>query len=197
MIFSIGRNGIMKILLYTGVLVSAAELGEAIGADAESINNWIRREVITRAPIGGRQIARHRLFKPEEVYRAAVTNELVQLRIPPSLAGEAASQLWKEGEKVDLWKEWEKEVLLSGKNIYAVISPSGDSWAASLCWQNLSGGPLYRILKRPMLGSLEEIELPKRAFAAIPLSEVFAQVTRRLLTFLSEPKRRGSKDARS
>lgn len=187
----------MKILLDTNVLVSATELGEAIGADAESINNWIRRDVISRAPIGGRQIARHRLFKPEEVYRAALTNELVQLKIPPSSAGEAASQLWKEGVKVELWKQWEEEVLLSGKNIYAVISPSGDSWTASLCWQNLSGGPLYRILKRPTPGAVEEIELPKRAFVTIPLSEVFARVTRKLLTFLSEPKRSGSKDARS
>jgi hypothetical protein len=197
MIFSIARNGIMKILLDTNVLVSAAELGEAIGADAESINNWIRREVITRAPIGGRQIARHRLFKPEEVYRAAVTNELVHLRIPPSLAGDAASQLWKEGEKVELWKEWEQEVLLSGKNIYAVISPSGDSWAASLCWQNLPKGPLYRIGKRPTSKLLEEMELPKRAFAVIPLSEVFADVTKKLLTFLSDAKRHRTKDARS
>jgi len=187
----------MKILLDTNVLVSATELGEAIGADAESVNNWIRRDVISRAQIGGRQIARHRLFQPEEVYRAALTNELVQLRIPPSPAGEAASQLWKEGEKVELWKEWEKEVLPSGKNIYAVISPSGDSWAASLCWQNLSGGPLYRILKRPMPGSLEEMELPKEAFAAIPLSDVFAEVTKKLLMFLSEPKKRRPKDARS
>lgn len=187
----------MKILLDTNLLVSATELGEAIGADAESVNNWIRREVINRAPIGGRQIARHRLFQPEEVYRAAVTNELVQLRIPPSSAGEAASQLWKEGEKVELWKEWEQEVLPSGKNIYAVISPSGDSWTVSLCWQNLSGGPLYRIWNQPTPRSPEEMKLPREAFAVIPLSKVFADVTKKLLTFLSDTKRHRTKDARS
>ena len=37
----------MKILLDTNVLVSAAELVEAVGADPESINNWIRRDIIT------------------------------------------------------------------------------------------------------------------------------------------------------
>jgi hypothetical protein len=185
----------MKILLDTNVLVSATELGEAIGADAESINNWIRRDVISRAQIGGRQIARHRLFKPEEVYKAALTNELVQLRIPPSSASEAASELWKELQKSEFWREWDKEVLLSGKNIYAVISPSGNSWTASLCWQSLSGGPLYR--KRPTPRSFEEMELPKRAFAVIPMSDVFADVTNKLLKLLGDTKRHRTKDKQS
>jgi len=36
----------MKILLLdTNVLVSAAELGDAIGAEPETVNNWIRHNI--------------------------------------------------------------------------------------------------------------------------------------------------------
>jgi hypothetical protein len=178
----------MKILLDTNVLVSATELGQAVGADAESINNWIRRDIISRAQIGGRQLARHRLFKPEEVYKAALTNELVKLRLPPSPASEAVNELWKE---------WDKKELLDGKTIYAVVVPNGDGWTASVCWQSLSGGPLYRIGKRLTSKSPEEMELPKRAFAVIPMSDVFADVTNNLLKFLGDTKRHKTKDARS
>jgi hypothetical protein len=178
----------MKILLDTNVLVSATELGQAVGADAESINNWIRRDIISRAQIGGRQLARHRLFKPEEVYKAALTNELVKLRLPPSPASEAVNELWKE---------WDKKELLDGKTIYAVVVPNGDGWTASVCWQSLSGGPLYRMGKRLTSKSPEEMELPKRAFAVIPMSDVFADVTNNLLKFLGDTKRHKTKDARS
>jgi hypothetical protein len=177
----------MKILLDTNVLISATELGKAIGADAESINNWIRRDVISRAQIGGRQIARHRLFTPEEVYKAALTNELVKLGLPPSPASEAVNELWKE---------WDKKELLDGKTIYAVISPSGSSWTASVCWQSLSGGPLYRMGKRLTSKHFEEMHLPKRAFAVIPMSDVFADVTNKLLKFLGDTERPRTKDAR-
>ena len=177
----------MKILLDTNVLVSAAELGEAVGADPESVNNWIRRDIISRAPIGGRQLARHRLFSTEEVYKAALTNELVKLRIPPSPASNAVNELWKE---------WDKDGFLDGKSIYAVILPSGAGWTVSVCWQNLSGGPLYRKGKR-LSSNVEEMELPKRAFAVIPMSDVFADVTNKLQKFLSDTKKSRTKDARS
>ena len=178
----------MKILLDTNVLVSATELGQAVGADAESINNWIRRDIINRAQIGGRQLARHRLFKPEEVYKAALTNELVKLRLPPSPASEAVNELWKE---------WDKKELLDGKTIYAVVVPNGDGWTASVCWQSLSGGPLYRMGKRLTSKSPEEMELPKRAFAVIPMSDVFVDVTNNLLKFLGDTRRHKTKDTRS
>jgi phage terminase Nu1 subunit (DNA packaging protein) len=74
------------------VLVSASELAEIIGADFETVNNWVRRGIISRAPIGGRQL-RARLFSTEEVYKAALTNELVRLGIQPSSASEAANSI--------------------------------------------------------------------------------------------------------
>ena len=172
----------MKILLLdTNVLVSAAELGDAIGAEPETVNNWIRHDIISRAPIGGRQVARHRLFTMEEVYKAALTNELVKLRVPPSPASRAANEVWKELNKIEL---------LDGKTIYAMILPSGDGWTASLCWQSRSGGPLHGMGKR-------EIELPKRAFAMIPMTDVLGDVTNKLQKFLSDAKRHKTKDART
>lgn len=176
----------MKLLLDANVLISAAELGDALGADPESINNWICRGVISRAPIGGRHLPRHRLFSPADVYKAALINELVSLRIPPSPASDAVNELWKD---------WDKDVLIEEKNIYAVIVPSGDTWSASLCWQSPSGGPLYRLRKRQT--SLEQVELPKRAFAVIPLWVVFADVTKKLLRFLSVTKKNKTKDTQS
>ena len=92
------RKLVMKILRDNAILVSAVELGEVIGADLETVKNWIRREIITRAPIGGRQL-RNRLFSADEVYRTALKNELVQLGIAPSKASEAVKALWKEWGK--------------------------------------------------------------------------------------------------
>jgi phage terminase Nu1 subunit (DNA packaging protein) len=58
----------MKLLHDSTVLVSAAELAEIIGVDLQTVNNWIRRDIISRTPIGGRKL-RYRLFSAEEVYK--------------------------------------------------------------------------------------------------------------------------------
>jgi hypothetical protein len=42
-----------------------------------------------------------RLFTGHEVYKTALTNELVKLRIPPSRAIEAVNVLWKDWGKKD------------------------------------------------------------------------------------------------
>jgi hypothetical protein len=42
-----------------------------------------------------------RLFTGHEVYKTALTNELVKLRIPPSRASEAVNVLWKDWGKKD------------------------------------------------------------------------------------------------
>ena len=62
----------MKSLPHEGVLFTSAELAEAIGADLETIKNWVRRDIISRARIGGRQMP-NRLFSADEVYKAAIT----------------------------------------------------------------------------------------------------------------------------
>jgi hypothetical protein len=176
----------MKFLLDTGALFSAAELGEVIGADLETVNNWVRREIISRAPIGGRQL-RHRLFSTEEVYKAALKNELVKLRMPPSPASEAVNELWKE---------WDTKQILEGKNIYGIISTMNDKWTVLFFYQKISGGPLYKVGKSST-SKPEEIELPKVAFAVVPISDVFARVAKNLADLLNDKKKRTAKNARS
>jgi hypothetical protein len=163
--------------LALGHLVTAIE---AIGLDLETIKNWIRRGIISRAPIGGRQL-RNRLFSSEEVYKTALKNELVKLGIPPSRASEAVNALWKE---------WDRKDAPEGRKIYAVVLPSNDKWTVTLCSQKISGGPLHKFRKSK---STEEMDLPKQAFAVIPISDVFNRVESRLSELLGETTRRKPK----
>jgi hypothetical protein len=163
----------MKILRDPVVLVSAAELGQIVGIDIETVKNWLRHGIITRAPIGGRQL-RNRLFSAEEVYKTALKNELVKLGIPPSPASDAVNALWKE---------WGKKDIPEGRKVYAVLWPSNDKWGVVLCSQKLSGGPLYKFGRSK---SIEEMDFPKQAFAVIPISDVFERVSSKLSELLRE-----------
>jgi hypothetical protein len=166
-------KGIMKFLRETSVLVSASELGQVLGTDLETVNNWIRRGIISRAQIGGRKL-RNRLFSTEEVYKTALKNELVKLGIPPSPASEAVNALWKEWDR--------KKDVPEGRNIYAVVLPSNDKWTVALCSQKISGGLLHKFGKSK---SIEEMDLPKQAFAVIPISEVFGRASKKLSELLN------------
>jgi hypothetical protein len=161
----------MKFLCDPTVLLSAAELGDSVGIDLETVNNWIRRGIISRAPIGGRQL-RYRLFSTEEVYKTALKNELVKLGIPPSSASNAVNEFWKE---------WDKKEPPGGR-LYAVVKPRDDKWTALLCWQKISGGPLYKIGRSS--SKPEEIELPVQAFAMLPISELVTRVAKNLAEFI-------------
>src|SRR5262249_4540603 len=175
----------MKILRDPTVLLSAAELGDSVGIDLETVNNWIRRGIISRAPIGGRQL-RYRLFSTEEVYKTAFKNELVKLGIPPSSASNAVNEFWKE---------WDKKESPEGR-IYAVLEPRDGKWTALLCWQKISGGPLYKIGKSST-SKPEEIELPMQAFAMLSISELVTRVAKNLADLLNEKTKRPAKTARS
>ena len=127
----------MKLPRDNSVLVSAAELGKIVGIDNETVNNWLRHGIITRARIGGRQL-RNRLFSADEVYKTALKNELVKLGIPPSQASEAVNALWREWGKKDAPEGW---------NVYAMVWPRNDKWTVALCSQKISGGLLYKFGK--------------------------------------------------
>jgi hypothetical protein len=71
---------------------------EIVGIDLETVNNWVRHGIITRAQIGERQL-RSRLFSTVEVYSTMLKN--VKLGIPPSQASEAVNALWREWGKKD------------------------------------------------------------------------------------------------
>jgi hypothetical protein len=170
----------MKLPRDTSVLVSAGELGQIVGIDNETVNNWLRHGIITRARIGGWQL-RNRLFSTDEVYKTALKNELVKLGIPPSQASEAVNALWKEWGKKDTPEGW---------NVYAVLWPSNHKWLVALCSQRISGGPLYKFEKTK---SSEEIELPRQTFAVIPIYDVFERVSSKLSELLGEVKNQGAK----
>ena len=154
----------------TPTLISSAELAEIVGVDFETINNWIRRGVIARALIGRGQL-RSRLFSTKEIYKAAFTTELVQLGIPPSSASEAVDALWEE---------WRGTEAPKGQKVYAVVVPTKSKWTALLCSQGSSGGPLYQGTGSGRV----QIELPKHTFAAIPISDVFERVSRKMSALL-------------
>jgi hypothetical protein len=154
-------------------LISAAELAEIIGVGIETINNWIRHDIISRVRGGGRQL-RARLFSTEEVYKAALTNELVTLGIAPSPASEASNLVWNA---------WEKKGTPEGQKVYAVVVPSKDRWTVELCSRKAAGGLLYRLGKSTGTKSVE-IELPKQAFAVIPISDVFERVSGKIAGLL-------------
>jgi len=158
----------MKFLRDPTVLLSAAELGDAVGIDLETVNNWIRRGIISRAPIGGRQL-RYRLFSTEEVYKTALKNELMKLGIPPSSASDAVNEFWKE---------WDRKEPPEGR-VYAVLEPRDGKWTALLCSQKPSGGALHKLGR-----SGGEIELPTQAFAMLPISELVTRVARNLAEFI-------------
>jgi hypothetical protein len=163
----------MKPLSDISVLVSAAELGQIVGIDIDTVNNWVRYGIITRARIGGRQL-RNRLFSADEVYKTALKNELIRLGIPPSQASEAINTLWKE---------WGKKEVPEGWNVYAVLTPSNGKWVVALCSQKTSGGPLYKLGKSKLT---EEMKLPKQTFAVIPISEVLERVGQKLSELLGK-----------
>ena len=159
----------MKPTLGKSTLITAPELAKLIGTDMETINNWIRRGVISRVPIGGRQL-KARLFSTDEVYKAALTSELVRLGIQPSPASEAANVVWKK---------WEKKDVTEGQKVYAVVVPSKEKWMAVLRSQGTSVGPLYKVGRQSI-----EVELPKHAFAVIPISDIFEYVSRKMSALL-------------
>ena len=154
----------------TPTLISSAELAEIVGVDLDTINNWVRYNIIHRARLGGRQL-RSRLFSSEEVYKTALIRELVQLGIPPSSASDAVDAIWEE---------WRGTEAPKGQKVYAVVVPTKGKWTAALCSQGKLGGPLYQGTGSGRV----QIELPKHAFAVIPISDVFERVSRKTSSLL-------------
>jgi hypothetical protein len=161
--------------LDAAMIVSASELGEIVGIDLETINNWLRRGIINRSTVGGRQL-RNRLFSTEEVYKAALTNELVHLGIAPSLASDAVN---------DLWKEWQRAQLRNEGDIYAVISPNNQKRFVVSWWQKQSRGHLRHLASS---ADPSTPDLLAEAFAVVPISVVIAGVTRRLAILVGDAK---------
>ena len=149
---------------------ASLRIAEIVGVDLDTINNWVRDNIIHRARLEGRQL-RSRLFSSEEVYKTALIRELGQLGIPPSSASEAVNAIWEE---------WRATVASKGQKVYAVVVPTKGKWTAVLRSQGSSGGPLYQGAGSGRV----QIELPKHTFAVIPISDVFECVSRKMSSLL-------------
>ena len=117
------------------------------------------------------------------MYKTALKNELVTLGIPPSPASDAVN---------GVWKQWDRNEVPVGRKLYVLILPSDDNWACALCSQKVLGGPLYRRGKSTGTKSIE-MDLPKRAFAVIPISDVFERISYKLFEILGGLKDHGAK----
>jgi hypothetical protein len=79
-----------------------------------------------------------------------------------------------------VWKEWEKKDVTEGQKVYAVVVPTKSKWTALLCSQGSPGGPLYQGAGSGRV----QMELPKHAFAVIPISDLFERVSRKTSSLL-------------
>jgi hypothetical protein len=78
-----------------------------------------------------------------------------------------------------LWEEWKGTEAAKGRNVYAVMVPTKDKWTAILCSRKISVGSLYQSARVQM-------ELPKQAFAVIPIFDIFDRITKKLSELLDE-----------
>jgi hypothetical protein len=180
------RPETIKLLRDTGTVLSAVELGQIVDTDRETVNNWNRRDIITRFAPAGRRL-KTRLYSIEEVYKTALMKELMELRIGPSAAREAVNAIWKQ---------WNKKEAPEGWSIYAVLMPSSSAlWTAALCSRKNGMGPFYKYKTAKSTDSktLDEMELPTKPFMTIPISDVFDRVSGKLSELLGETKNHGAK----
>ena len=56
------RPETIKLLHDTDTVLSAVELGQIVDTDRETVNNWNRRDIITRFAPGGRRLKNSAVF---------------------------------------------------------------------------------------------------------------------------------------
>jgi hypothetical protein len=164
-------------------LLSAGELAEVIGVDLDTVHNWLQRDIIERATVGGRKL-RSRLFSTKQAHKAALLSELVALGIAPSSASDAVNELWGELNR--------KEIV-DGRNVHAIIVRKNEKWMVKLCWRNQSRGPFNKwSSSKP-----SETEIPHVTFAVVPISDVLGRVGTKLLEILNATEKRVAKSRKS
>jgi len=112
-------------------LFSAEQVAKTIGADLETINEWLDVGAVDRAVFGGGQLSRY------ELHRVALVFELVKLGFSPSCARDIVREM-----EYDLQLVWTR--IPSDFKAYAIIIPAGRKWLVSWCWKKSSehGRPL-------------------------------------------------------
>jgi hypothetical protein len=130
-------------------LFSAEEVAETIGADLETVNEWLEVGAIDRAIFGGGQFSKY------ELHRAALVFELVKFGLSPSCAKDVIREM-----EYDLQQVWGR--MPSHFKAYAIIIPTSREWLVSWCWKS----------------STETIDpLPMEDHIILPVSDILARVT--------------------
>ena len=128
---------------------SAEEVAETIGADLETVNEWLEVGAIDRAIFGGGQFSKY------ELHRAALVFELVKFGLSPSCAKDLIREM-----EYDLQQVWGR--MPSHFKAYAIIIPTSREWLVSWCWKS----------------STETIDPhPMEDHIILPVSDILARVT--------------------
>ena len=130
-------------------LFSASEVAETIGADLETINEWLEVGAIDRVVFGGGRFSKY------ELQRAALTLELVKLGLAPSCARDVVWEM-----EYDLQQIW-GEAISKQYKAYAIVIPNKQKrWLVFWSWKT----------------STEEIESTARGDIILPVSDILAHV---------------------
>ena len=144
-------------------LFSAEQVAKTIGADLETINEWLDVGAVDRAVFGGGRLSRY------ELHRVALVFELVKLGFSPSCARDIVREM-----EYDLQLVWTR--IPSDFKAYAIIIPAGRKWLVSWCWKK---------------SSEQQIDLfPMKGCIVLPVSDTLTRITnetKRLMDIESQP----------
>ncbi len=102
-------------------LFSVPEVAATIGADLETVTDWVEIGAIDRAVFGGGR------FSKNELLRAALVFELVKFGLSPSSARDIVREM--EYELQQIWGEIPRHF-----KAYAIVIPTNRKWLVSWCW---------------------------------------------------------------
>ena len=102
-------------------LFSVPEVAARIGADLETVTDWLAIGAIDRAVFGGGR------FSKNELLRAGLVFELVKFGLSPSRARDIVREM-----EYDLQLIWEG--IPRHFKAYAIIIPTNRKWLVSWCW---------------------------------------------------------------
>jgi hypothetical protein len=130
-------------------LFSAEEVAETIGADLETVNEWLEVGAIDRAIFGGGQFSKY------ELHRAALVFELVKFGLSPSCAKDLSREM-----EYDLQQIWSR--IPSSFKAYLILIPTRRKWLVTWLW-------------KPSTEAIDR--LPVQDHIILPVSDILARVT--------------------
>jgi uncharacterized small protein (DUF1192 family) len=102
-------------------LFSVTEVAARIGADLETVTDWVEVGAIDRAVFGGGR------FSKNELLRAALVFELVKFGVSPSCARDIVREM--EYDLQQIWGGIPRHF-----KAYAIVIPTNKKWLVSWCW---------------------------------------------------------------